>query len=195
MTDLNPGGVNLEALEAFLRADYAAKDTMHDLTHVRRVHRAAVRLAAATGQRYDERVLAIGAYLHGVVYLPDRQRAAQSFLRAARVPEAVIEAGVQAARESQTDSVPTTAEGVLLHDGHLLEGGLSFLLVKTLVTGGARGSTLAEIVEFWEQHVAGAFRCTLPAAQLEYAAQERFARAVFEELRQDVGTGTGSPAA
>lgn len=195
MTDLDPGNVNVEALEAFLRADYAAKDTMHDLTHVRRVHRAAVRLAAATGQRYDGRVLTIGAYLHGVVYLADRERAARSFLREAQIPEAVIEAGVAAARESQTDSVPATVEGVLLHDGHLLEGGLSFLLVKTLVTGGARGSTLAEIVGFWEQHVAGAFRCSLPAAQQEYAAQEAFAGAVFEELRQNARAGSGPPAA
>ncbi len=195
MQNLEADGTLAKALESFLRSDYAAKDTMHDLTHVRRMHCAAVRLATTVGQDYDPETLLIGAYLHGIVYIPEREQAARAFLRSAGAPEPVIERAVQAARESQASAAPVTPEGILLHDGHLLEGGRSFMLVKALVTGGARGSTLAEIVSFWEQHVRGRFRCALPAAQAEYEEQEAFAQAVFEELKRNRGLDADSPAA
>jgi uncharacterized protein len=188
-------GVTAAALEDFLRADYASKDTMHDATHIRRVHRAAERLALDTGTAYDPLLLLIGAYLHGVVYIPEREREARAFLEGAGVPPAVIDRGVAAAWESQTDAAPLTTEGMLLHDGHLLEGGRSFLLVKTLVTGAARGSTLADIVAFWNRHVAGQFRCALPLAQQRYDEQEAFAQAVFAELARNAGLDTAAPAA
>ena len=187
-------GVTAAALEDFLRADYAAKDTMHDLTHIRRVYRAAESLAGLSELAYDTDVLLIGAYLHGVVYIPEREREARSFLRTNGVSQPVIDRAVTAALESQTDARPQSAEGMLLHDGHLLEGGRSFLLVKTLVTGGARGSALADIVAFWERQVAGRFQCVLPAAQARYDEQEVFARSVFEELARDPGLGTTPPA-
>ena len=195
MAGPDPHGVTAAALEDFLRADYAAKDTMHDLTHIRRVYRAAEGLAGLSEVAYDADVLLIGAYLHGVVYIPEREREARSFLRTSGVPQPMIDRAVTAALESQTDARPQSAEGMLLHDGHLLEGGRSFLLVKTLVTGGARASTLADIVAFWERQVAGRFRCVLPAAQARYDEQEVFARSVFEELARDPGVDPAPPAA
>lgn len=188
-------GVTTAALEEFLRADYAAKDTMHDLTHIRRVYLAAEKLAGVSEMAYDADVLLIGAYLHGVVYMPEREREARSFLLASGVSQPVIDRAITAAVESQTDAQPESAEGILLRDGHLLEGGRSFLLVKTLVTGGARGSTLADIIVFWERQVAGRFRCVLPAAQARYEEQEAFARGVFEELASDHWLDTAPPAA
>jgi uncharacterized protein len=195
MNGPDSAGVTAAALEEFLRADYASKDTMHDTTHIRRVHRAAERLALDTGTVYDRFVLLAGAYLHGVVYIPEREREARAFLERAGVQSGVIDRAVTAARESQTDAVPRTREGMLLHDGHLLEGGRSFLLVKTLVTGAARGSALADIVAFWDHHVVGRFRCALPLAQQRYNEQEAFAQAVFAELARDPGLDTIAPAA
>jgi len=195
MATPHPQSLTEEALEAFFGADYAAKDTMHDLTHVRRVHRAAVRLAAVAGQVCDRQVLLVGAYLHGIVYLPDRERLARRLLQDAGMPEALIERAVQAAQESQTDAEPRTPEGIVLHDGHLLEGGRAFLLAKTLVTGAARGSTLSEIIAYWDQHVRGRYRCALPVAQARYEEQQAFAQAAFDELTRDAGLDAGSPAA
>jgi uncharacterized protein len=176
MAEPDPPGVTAAALEDYLRSDYAGKDTMHDLTHIRRVYRAAERLAHLSDTAYDRTVLLIAAYLHGVVYIPEREREARSFLRNRGVSQPVIDRAVTAAWESQTDAMPESPEGTLLHDGHLLEGGRSSLLVKTLVTGGARGGTLADIVGFWEHQVAGRFRCVLPTAQECYDEQEAFAR-------------------
>ena len=195
MTTPDQTRVTAAELEACFAPDYAGKDTMHNLTHIRRVYRAAVRLASATGTPYDRDVLLIGAYLHGVVYLPERERQARRFLENTGVAGAVIDRAVSAAWESQTDAVPISPEGVLLHDGHLLEGGRSFLLVKTLVTGAARGNSLADIVAFWERYVAARFRCVLPVGQKRYEEQEAFARAVFEELARDPGLDTAAPAA
>lgn len=195
MSSPDPIGVTAADLEGFLASDYASKDTMHDLTHIRRVHRAAEHLAAVTRTVYNRDVLLIGAYLHGVVYTAARELAARHFLATSGVAATIVERAVTAAWESQTDATPASAEGILLHDGHLLEGGRSFLLVKTLVTGGARGSSLPDIAAFWQRHVAGRFRCVLPAAQAEYEDQESFAQAVFEELARNPGLESVAPAA
>jgi uncharacterized protein len=186
--------IAIETLAQRFEPFYAGKDTMHDLSHVRRIHASAVALAARAGLEYQPSALLLGAFLHGVIYDPVKAVVAEDCLRELGVSAADIDRAAAAARESQTDAVPSTPEGLLLHDGHLLEGGRTFQVVKTLVTGAARGATLAEIVSYWERNVHGRYRCFLPVAQSEYAERESFAKAVFAELRSEI-RDSGSPAA
>jgi uncharacterized protein len=178
----NPNALIVDAIERLVRADYVDKDTMHDLSHIRRVHQSALELAKLVGLSYDPEVVALGAYLHGVVYNDARRSDLSGELLRLGVPERVIQRAMQAALESQTDGDPMSPEGIVLHDGHLLEGGRAFLLVKTLVTGAARGSSLAEIVSYWNQLTLGGIRCVLPVAQARFDEQIAFAQSVFDEL-------------
>ncbi|MBX2872992.1 MAG: hypothetical protein KTR30_12850 [Saprospiraceae bacterium] len=49
---------------------------------------------------------------------------------------------IEVAWESQKEERPTTPEGLLLHDAHLLEGGKYFEIIKSLITGSVRGQSL-----------------------------------------------------
>lgn len=82
----------------------------------------------------------------------------------------------------------------MLHDGHLLEGGRAFLLVKTLVTGAARGSSLAQIIAYWNQLRLDQVRCVLPVAQVRFEQQVAFAQSVFDELANTVAAASDSRA-
>jgi uncharacterized protein len=195
MPSTNEGELNLDAVERLVSSDYDNKDTMHDLTHIKRVYAAAVRIAAAAQLSCDADVLKLGAYLHGVVYLEARALQLHRQLLELGLAPQTVERAMQAARESQTDADARSPEGIALHDGHLLEGGRSFLLVKSLVSGAARGSTLAEIVEYWSEHDTGRTRCVLPAAQSVFEQRLAFARSVFEELAEDVASHDAMPAA
>ena len=77
-----------------------------------------------------------------------------------------------------------TVEGKLLHDAHLLEGGKTFWLVKSLVVGAVRGMSFEETVAYMEtHHVPGRFRCYLPEAQTRYAEKEAFTHEALADLR------------
>lgn len=53
-----------------------------------------------------------------------------------------IEVIIKVAWESQRPEIPETLEGKILHDAHVLEGGKTYTVVKTLITGSVRGSRL-----------------------------------------------------
>src|SRR5688500_4524494 len=130
--------LSLDVIEQLVRSDYVNKDTMHDLTHIKRVYASAVRIAAVAQLPCDGDVLRLGAYLHGVVYVEARAvQLRDQLLQLGASPE-TVEHAMQGARESQTEGDAKSPEGIALHDSHLLEGGQSFVLVKSLVTGAAR---------------------------------------------------------
>jgi uncharacterized protein len=178
--------MDLSAIEKLFDPDYADKDTMHDLTHIRRVHHSAVRLAENAGITCDGDVLRLGAYFHGVVYLDARVLELRRQLLQLGVADDIVDRAMEAARESQKGADAKSPEGIVLHDGHLLEGSRSFLLVKSLVTGAARGSSLAQIIEYWNSHDKADIRCVLPEAQIHFEEQVAFTRSVFAELAKDV---------
>lgn len=134
-------------VEEFVRKDYEAKDIMHDLSHIRRVLRIAQKLA----QDYncDSELLMLGAYFHGIVY--DKEHDISEFLNDKSVSKDRAEKAIQIARESQKESEPETIEGTILHDAHLIEGGKTFLVVKSLITGTIRGQTLEQTISFVEK--------------------------------------------
>lgn len=168
-------------LEEFLREDYAAKDTIHDLSHIHRV----LDLARTIGEDHphDPEVLTIGGYSHGVIYT--REAEVRTFLTQHGVSQESVDRAVKAAWESQTDGRPETIEGTLLHDAHLLEGGKTYIVAKSLVAGSLRGQTLEQTLAFIEENILGRFHCVLPESQVAYAEKERFAREFVADLRRN----------
>ena len=171
------------AIEDFVRADYADKDFIHDLSHIRRIYALAQELGAH--HLHDAEALLASAYCHGIVY--DSEDAIRDFLQDNGMEQQRIERVIRAACESQKDEVAETVEGRLLHDAHLLEVGKTFLITKSLVVGTLRGQTLAETIRYIENHVLGQFRCYLPETQELYAEREHFAAEYLADLKEHLG--------
>jgi uncharacterized protein len=159
-------------VEEFVQQEYDSKDVMHNLSHLRRLLRVAQRLAQ--DHVCDSELLMLGAYLHGIIYYKERE--VRGFLKDKGVSQDKIDEAVKTAWESQKESVPETIEGRLLHDAHLIEGGKTFLITKSLVTGTARGQTLEETISYFERNILGKFKCYLPEAQKIYEEKEQFAK-------------------
>lgn len=174
--------IDVTEVEAFVCQDYADKDTMHGLDHIRRFYRLAQRLGAK--HAHDGELLMLGAYFHGIIYF--READIRRFLEDHSLLPDVIDRVVQIAWESQKESAPKTIEGVLLHDAHLIEGGKTFIITKSLVTGAARRQTLEEIIRFMEDRILGKYVCSLPEAQRLYEEKEEFARQFIENLRANL---------
>ena len=167
------------AMEALVAPHYAEKDSMHGLAHIARLLRSAFQLM----ERHpaDQAIVTAAAYLHGL--------AAEHRLRlAAKLADLgfdEVERGriLQAARESQKEESPQSREGIILHDAHLIEGGPTFLLVKSLVTGTERGQSLEETLTRIEHDILGRYACCLPEAQALYAEKERYAGEAISSLK------------
>jgi uncharacterized protein len=173
--------VETSIIEAFVAPFYAGKDTMHDLSHVRRILKAVNRLIEPYRGSADEELIACAVYFHGIIR--EHQEAIIQFLRLSSLAEDRVRQIVQVAQESLKDAEPSSLEGKILHDAHLTEGGTSFLIVKSLMTGAARGQSLAQTLDFFEKKILGRFRCYLPEAQARYDEQTTFARQVLADLR------------
>ncbi|PKL78684.1 MAG: hypothetical protein CVV27_02990 [Candidatus Melainabacteria bacterium HGW-Melainabacteria-1] len=174
--------LNKAALEAFVAPDYVGKDIMHGWAHIQRLLRLARQLAS--DYSHDPEVLELGAYFHGNIYA--REDEIRRFLTETKLPAEQIERVVQAAYESQTDARPESIEGKLLHDAHLLEGGKTFMITKSLVTGTARGQSLEATLAYIENHVLGKFQCCLPESQALYAEKEAYTRDFLSELKSQL---------
>jgi uncharacterized protein len=174
--------IDIAEVEAFVCQDYADKDIMHGLDHIHRVYRLARRLGEK--HAHDGELLMLGAYFHGNIYF--READIRRFLEDHSLLPDVIDRVVQIAWESQKESVPKTIEGVLLHDAHLIDGGKTFIITKSLVTGAARGQTLEEINRFIEERILGKYACSLPEAQRLYEEKEEFARQFIEDLKTNL---------
>jgi len=173
----------LRELENFVEPFYAHKDTMHDLSHIRRV----LRTTRTLSKKYhpDNMILTYAAYFHGI----DRRKHKQAltkFLESQGLEKRQIERTLGVVRESQKESRPKTVEGRILHDAHLIEGGKTFLAVKSLITGLQRGNSLSKIIDYFERRIVGKFKCYLPDTAKVYSEKEEFARNFFRDLKKNL---------
>jgi uncharacterized protein len=145
--------VEAGGIEAFVQQGYVGKDAVHELSHVRRVLRVARQLAKA--HPCDAELLRLGGYFHGTIYADEP--GVRAYLASKGFPPERIELVVRIAWESQKENEPKTVEGILLHDAHLIEGGKTFLITKSLVSGTARGQSLEETIAYIEANVLGKY--------------------------------------
>ena len=93
---------------------------------------------------------------------------------------------LQIAWESQRREVPETLEGKILHDAHVLEGGRTYLVVKTLITGSVRGQSLEETLAYMENNVLGKNMCYLPETIAQCEDMNRYAEDFCAALREGI---------
>ncbi|WP_201030058.1 hypothetical protein [Kosmotoga sp. DU53] len=117
------------------------------------------------------------------LYIKTKRRI-REWLKAEGLSNDKIDKIVQVAWESQKKEIPGTLEGKILHDAHMIEGGKTFLIVKSLITGSVRGQTLEETIEYIEKNILGKGQCYLTEAKEIYAEQQKFAREFIRDLKE-----------
>lgn len=176
---------DIKTLQEFVEPYYADKDIMHNMWHIELVQKAVEKIIAAGGYEVDRECLTLAVYFHGFIYRAED--AVRAWMRAQKYAEETIDKTVKIAWESQRSEVPETIEGKILHDAHVLEGGKSYLVVKTLITGSVRGQSLLQTLDFMEKNVLGKNRCYLPETIPLCEEMNRYAEEFYEELYRNIG--------
>lgn len=170
----------IEKTKSFVKPYYEQKNIMHDFSHIKRVLAIAQKLSSS--YQTDNELIELGAYFHGVIHKDEKK--VIEFLVQEGISEERIQQIVQVAWDSQKNNTSEIIEGKILHDAHLLEGGKSYLVVKTLITGTAKGQGLVESLDYLEQEVLGKFSCLLPESEKQYGEKEQYAREFLEDIRK-----------
>lgn len=143
--------VNMDSLLGFVKQYYEDKDIMHDLSHISRVLIYVGKLLRTGNYETDEDALKYAAYFHGFIY--NSEEKIVEWLKCEKISSKMIEKIITVAWESQKDEVAQTLEGKILHDAHMIEGGKTYLIVKSLITGSVRGQTLEQTIEYMENNI------------------------------------------
>ena len=88
--------------------------------------------------------------------------------------------------ESQRSEIPETIEGKILHDAHVLEGGKTYLIVKTLITGSIRGQSLLDTLNYAEKNVLNQNKCYLPETIPLCEEMNIFTNSFFADLTEGI---------
>ena len=158
---------------------YEKKDQMHNLSHIDRI----LSLAKQMCRRYPQaslQTVICGAYLHGI---PETGEI-QEFLTSMGISEQEIQDIITASRESLIEQTPLSLEGKILHDAHLLEGGKTFLITKSLVTGTQRGQSLEETIAFIEKNILGKGKVSLIENENTYIKKQTYAKNFIYDLKK-----------
>lgn len=152
--------INMEALLEFVEPYYIDKDIMHNMWHIELVKRKMENIISLGKYKVDMESLILATYFHGFIYNAENE--IRHWLKAQQYTDEMIERTVMIAWESQRSEVPKTIEGQILHDAHVLEGGKTYLAVKTLITGSVRGQSLLQTLDYMEKNVLYKNKCYLP---------------------------------
>ncbi|MCU6794269.1 hypothetical protein OB236_19365 [Paenibacillus sp. WQ 127069] len=174
--------INLFDLIQFVSPYYTNKDIMHDLSHIERVLNSAKKLLKHYPQIKDLDLIIYSCYFHGFIY--SQEDLIRDYLIKQGLDGEIINKIVKVSWESQKDEIPETLEGKILHDSHMVEGGRTYLIVKALCTGTARGQNLEETLNYLENNVIGKRECYLPEAKAIYFEMQQFASTFIKDLRE-----------
>jgi uncharacterized protein len=176
--------IDIEDLEKFVTPFYANTDIMHGLPHIVRILKAAKTLTKNYEGKIDSDLIVLGSYFHGMIAQNDSE--ITRYLTSKDLPKEMVNRVLKVTWESLKEEVPETLEGKIVHDAHLIEGGKTFIIVKSLITGSIIGQTLEETIEHIENNVLGKFKCYLPESQRIYAKKEAFAATFLKQLKKDL---------
>ena len=68
----------------------------------------------------------------------------------------------------------------------MIEGGKTFLVVKSLVTGTARGQTLEETLDYMKNNILSQGQCYLPEAIELYAEKQMYLKYFMESILREL---------
>ncbi len=176
--------IDKAALLDFIRPYYADKDIMHDLWHIELVLKMVEKILSVSSYAADEEALLLAAHFHGFIY--QDEAAIARWMKGAGYDDARIAKTTRIAWESQRREIPETIEGKILHDAHVLEGGKTYLVVKTLITGSVRGQSLAETLDFMQRNVLGKNHCYLPETIPLCDEMNDYANAFYCDLMEGI---------
>lgn len=168
----------------FIRPYYIDKDIMHNMWHIELMERRVNRILELGNYEIDYEKLLLAMYFHGFIYQDEAK--IREWLYQNGYEQRAADRIVKISWESQRSEVPETLEGKILHDAHVLEGGETYTVVKTLITGSVRGQTLKETLKFMKNHVLGANRCYLPETIPLCEEMNRFTNEFFAKLKKEI---------
>ena len=175
---------NEKALLEFVEPYYIDKDIMHNMWHIELVKKMVNKILFIISYEVDEECLVLATYFHGFIYKDEEK--IKRWLIGQGYDEEKISKVIRIAWESQRQEVPETIEGKILHDAHVLEGGKTYLIVKTLITGSVRGQTLLETLNYMERNVLDKNRCYLPETIPLCEEMNEYTNHFFEELMEGI---------
>lgn len=176
--------MNEMKLLEFVRPYYEDKDIMHNMWHIELVQKMINRILSHCDYEVDEECLKLATYFHGFIY-SDEEKIRQWLLEQNYSIE-MISKTIKIAWESQRSEIPETIEGKILHDAHVLEGGKTYLIVKTLITGSVRGQTLTDTLNYMEKNVLDQNRCYLPETIPLCEEMNKYTNSFFAELKEGI---------
>ena len=150
---------NKKNLIEFVTPYYADKDIMHNMWHIELVKKKIDKILEISNYEINYEFLILAMYFHGFIYSDEKR--IRTWLNYQGYSDSEINMISKIAWESQSRETPETIEGKILHDAHVLEGGKTYTVVKTLITGSVRGQTLEETLKFMEKNVLNANKCYL----------------------------------
>ena len=176
--------VDKNALLEFVSPYYENKDIMHNMWHIELVQKMINRILSHCTYEVDEDCLTLAAYFHGFIYSDEEN--IRKWLHKQNYSDEQISKIIKIAWESQRSEIPETIEGKLLHDAHVLEGGKTYLVVKTLITGSVRGQSLAETLNFMRKNVLNQNKCYLPETIPLCEEMNRYTNDFFSDLTEGI---------
>ena len=182
--DMKPAMPDEQALLEFVEPYYADKDIMHNMWHIELVKKMVSKILDGSSYEVDKVSLELATYFHGFIY-KDEEKIRQ-WMRMQGYDEDMIFKTVKIAWESQRSEVPETIEGKILHDAHVLEGGKTYVVVKTLITGSVRGQSLADTLDFMEKNVLNKNMCYLPETIPMCDEMNAYTNRFFKDLTEGI---------
>jgi uncharacterized protein len=152
--------------------------------HIELVKKMVNKILAMGNYCVDEECLTLATYFHGFIYR-DEEKIIQ-WMKGQNYSEDIITKTVKIAWESQRSEIPETIEGKILHDAHVLEGGKTYLMVKTLITGSVRGQSLVDTLDYMEKNVLDKNSCYLPETIPLCDEMNKYTNRFFEDLIREV---------
>ena len=175
----------IEDIIEFVKPFYEKKDIMHDFTHIQIIKIALKDLAENSKIHFKHKLDEIALYFHGIIY--SHEQLIKDYLTDKNLTNEEIDLIIKIAWESQKENKPSTNEGLMLHDAHMLEGGRNFEIIKSLITGSIRGQTLEETMMYIEKNLLEKGNCYTKEGIEKYAIMKKRTKEIFEELNIGLG--------
>lgn len=176
--------VDEKKLQKFIKPYYEDKDIMHNMWHIELVKKSINKILNQTQYDVNEDLLEMAMYFHGFIYRDEEK--IKKWLKENDVSDETIEKIIQISWESQRLEEPKALEGKILHDAHVLEGGTSYTIVKTLITGSLRGQSLEETLKFMKENVLNKNKCYLPETIKMCDEMNRITNEFYNKLVEDI---------
>lgn len=152
--------MDINRLIEFSTPYYEEKDIMHNMWHIELLLKSIDKIIHLGNYQVNKEHLIFAAYFHGFIY--NHENDIRKWMIDERYSNEEIEKIISISLESQRPEIPISIEWKIIHDAHILEGGKTYLAVKSLITGSVRGQTLIETINYIENYVLNKNECYLP---------------------------------